>query len=276
MLFFGLKIFKLFIIYFLYIYTYLLFLLCSLEKNSLSSEFSQLLSNTLTSGGHEQLFNIAFVFTVETGFVPISLEEQFNSTDSNIKLAKMIKSQPLNSFWYKNNDNFHAELVMSNQLCHLIGVSIDGSLIITLIHSNISKCINFEDDEIISSENIKSLFDLSLKYKNLVSVPVKCAIMETTVGQYPSLCGVPEELISYILTKLKPPDLYSLMLSCKKMYHLVINNQLIWKKCVIEEVEKLPGTPRLPNHIPDWRNCYYDLNRTIKCNRKVVERIRDY
>ncbi|KAE9539798.1 hypothetical protein AGLY_005050 [Aphis glycines] len=250
-------------------------MMATIEKNSLSSEFSSLLSNTLTSRGHERLFNIAFVFTVETGFIPISLEEQFNSTDSNIKLAKTIKSQPLNSFWYKDNDNFHAKLVMSNQLCHLIGVSIDGSLIITLIHSSISKCINFEDDEIISSENIKSLFDLSLKYKNLVSVPVKCAIKEITVGQYPSLCGVPEELISYILTKLNPPDLYSLMLSCKKMYHLVINNQLIWKKIVIELVTTLPEAPRLLVNIPDWRLCYYDLNRTVKCKRKVVERIRE-
>ncbi|XP_025190706.1 uncharacterized protein LOC112591192 [Melanaphis sacchari] len=212
--------------------------MATVEKSSLSSEFSSLLSNTLTSLGQERLFNIAFVFTVETGFIPTSLAEKFNSTDSNIKLAKMIKSQPLNSFWYKNNENFHAELVMSNQLCHLIGISIGDSLILTLTHSNISKCINFEADETISCENIESLFDLSLKFKNLVSVPIKCAILEITVGQYPSLCGLPEELIPYILAELEPSDLNALMKSCKKIYHLVINNRLILKKLRLNRYKK--------------------------------------
>ncbi|XP_026805842.1 uncharacterized protein LOC113548933 [Rhopalosiphum maidis] len=248
-------------------------MMATVEKNSLS-EFSSLLSNALTSLGHERLFNIAFVFTVETGFIPTSLAEKFNSTNSNIKLARMIKSQPLNSFWYKNNDNFYAELKMSNQLCFLIGVSIGDSLIITLSHSNLSKCINFETDKIIPSENMENLFDLSIKYKNLVSVPIKCAVLEITVGQYPSLCGLPEELVTYILkTGLKPIEFYSLMRSCKKMYHLVTNNRLLWKKFAIQELSVIPVPLGLRDtiSISDYRLMYYDILRKRAIRNKEME-----
>uniref|UniRef100_A0A2S2PT08 F-box domain-containing protein n=1 Tax=Schizaphis graminum TaxID=13262 RepID=A0A2S2PT08_SCHGA len=251
-------------------------MMATVEKNSLS-EFSSLLSNALTSLGHERLFNIAFVFTVETGFIPTSLAEKFNTTNSNIKLARMIKSQPLNSFWYKNNDNFYAELEMSNKLCYLIGVSIGDSLIITLSHSNFSKCINFEADKIISSENMENLSDLSIKYKNLVSVPIKCAILEITVGQYPSLCGLPEELISYILkTGLRPIEFYSLMRSCKKMYQAVTNNRLLWKKFALKELFVIPVPTGLADtmKISDFRLMYYDILRKRDIRDKEMEEAR--
>jgi len=242
--------------------------------DSLSSEFSSLLSNALTSLGHERLFNIAFVFTVETGFIPTSLAEHFFSTNSNIELAKMVNSQPLNSFWHKNHNIFNAKLVMSNQLCYLTGVPNDDSLIITLSYSNISKCIYFEIDRSISSITTEHVFHLSLKYKNLVSVPIKCAILEITVGQYPGLCGIPEELISYIMTKLNAPDLYALMRCCKKIYHSVINNQFLWKTLVIENNKRVQISDDLMQQIvqhpiTDWRIAYYEVNR-IQCGCGII------
>lgn len=244
--------------------------------NSLSSEFSSLLSNALTSLGHEQLFNIAFVFTVETGFIPTTLAEHFDSTYSNIELAKMVNNVPLNSFWHKNHNIFNAELVMSNQLCHLTGVPNNDSLIITLSYSNVSKCTYFEIDSSISSINTEHVYNLSLKYKNLVSVPIKCAILEITVGQYPGLCGIPEELISYIITKLNnTSDLYALMRCCKKIYHSVINNQFLWKTLVVEKYKKEKlSTDLIQQPIMDWRTVYYEVNR-IKSGRRINTIIRE-
>ncbi|CAI6364040.1 unnamed protein product [Macrosiphum euphorbiae] len=244
--------------------------------NSLSDEFSSLLSNALTSLGHERLFNIAFVFTVETGFIPTTLAEHFDSTNSNIKLAKMVNNMPLNSFWHKNHNIFNAELVMSNQLCHLTGVPNHDSLIITLSFSNVSKCIYFEIDESISSINTEHVFNLSLKYKDLVSVPIKCAILEITVGQYPGLCGIPEELITHIVTKLNnPSDLYELMRCCKKIYHSVIDNQFLWKTIVVENYSHEAVVSHLiRDPILDWRLVFYEFNR-LKSNRRVVDIIRE-
>jgi len=246
--------------------------------NSLPSEFSSLLSNALTSLEHERLFNIAFVFTVETGFIPTTLAEHFDSTNSNIELAKMVNNVPLNSFWHKNHNIFNAELVMSNQLCHLTGVPNDDSLIITLSYSNVSKCTYFEIDRSISSINTEHVFHLFLKYKNLVSVPIKCAILEITVGQYPGLCGIPEELISYIITKLNPSDLYALMRCCKKMYHSVINNRVLWKTLAFEKYknERLCSTESdLPVHPDmDWRTLFYESNR-ITSGRRTNTIIRE-
>lgn len=244
--------------------------------NSLSSEFSSLLSNALTSLGHERLFNIAFVFTVETGFIPTTLAEHFDSTNSNIELAKMVNSLPLNSFWDKNHNIFNAELVMSNQLCHLTGVPNDDSLIITLSYLNVSKCTYFEIDRSISSINTEHIFNLSLKYKNLVSVPIKCAVLENTVGQYPGLCGIPEELFSYILKKLdNTSDFYALMRCCRKMYHSVINNQFLWKTLVLEKYKNTRlSTSEIQQKIVDWRTVYYRLNR-IKSGRKTNTIIRE-
>ncbi|XP_003245165.1 uncharacterized protein LOC100570921 [Acyrthosiphon pisum] len=244
--------------------------------NSLSSEFSSLLSNALTSLGYERLFNIAFVFTVETGFIPTTLAEHFDSTNSNIELAKMVNNVPLNSFWHKNNNIFNAELVMSNQLCHLTGVPNDDLLIITLSYSNVSKCTYFEIDRSIFSINTEHVFHLSLKYKNLVSVPIKCAILEITVGQYPGLCGIPEELISYIITKLNnTSDLYALMRCCKKLYHSVISNQFLWKTLVVEKYKKEKlSTDLIQQPIMDWRTVYYEVNR-IKSGRRTIEIIRE-
>ncbi|XP_015379792.1 PREDICTED: uncharacterized protein LOC107173678 [Diuraphis noxia] len=242
--------------------------------NSLSSEFSSLLSNALTSLGHERLFNIAFVFTVETGFIPTSLAEHFFSTNSNIQLAKMVNTQPLNSYWHKNHNIFHAELVMSNQLCHLTGVPNNDSLIITLSYFDLSKCTCFEIDRSISSISTE-LFHLSLKYKNLVSVPIKCAILEITVGQYPGLGGIPEELISYIMTKLNTSDLYALMRCCKKIYHSVISNQFLWKTLAIENHKKAKlSTDLIQQPIMDWRIVYYEVNR-IKSGRRTNTIIRE-
>ncbi|XP_022165430.1 uncharacterized protein LOC111030312 [Myzus persicae] len=243
--------------------------------NSLTSEFSSLLSNALTSLGHERLFNIGFVFTVETGFIPSSLAEHFDSTNSNIELAKMVNSLPLNSFWQKNHNIFNAELVMSNQLCHLIGVPNDDSLIITLSYSNISKCTSFEIDRSISSISTEHVAHLSLKYKNLVSVPIKCAILEITVGQYPGLCGIPEELISYIVAKLNTSDLYTLMRCCKKMYLSVINNQFLWKTLTVEKYKKTKLSADITQQpIVDWRIAYYEANR-LTSGRRTNQIIRE-
>ncbi|XP_060852725.1 uncharacterized protein LOC132930718 isoform X2 [Rhopalosiphum padi] len=181
-------------------------MMATVEKNSLS-EFSSLLSNALTSLGHERLFNIAFVFTVETGFIPTSLAEKFNSTNSNIKLARMIKSQPLNSF----------------------------------------------------------------------CVPIKCAVLETTGNYYPSLCGLPEELITYILkTGLKPIEFYSLMRCCKKMHHLVTDNRLLWKKFAIKELLIIPVPTGLKDtlSISDFRLMYYDILRKRDIRNKEMEEAR--
>lgn len=244
--------------------------------NSLSSEFSSLLSNALTSLGHERLFNIAFVFTVETGFIPTTLAEHFDSTNSNIELAKMVNNVPLNTFWHKNHNIFNAELVMSNQLCHLTGVPNDESLIITLSYTNVSKCIYFEIDKSISNINTEYVFHLSLKYKNLVSVPIKCAILEITVGKYPGLCGMPEELISYIITKLNnTSDLYAFMRCCKKVYHSVINNKFLWKTLVVEKYKNANlSADRLLQPYIDWRAVYYEANR-IKSGRRTNPIIRE-
>lgn len=251
-----------------------MFFFFSLDNNSLASEFSSLLSNTLTTSGLERLFGIAFVFTVETGFIPISLTKHFDSINSNIKLAKMIRSLPLNSFWNQNNNIFIAQLVMSNQLCHLTGVPNGDSLIITLSYSNLSKCSVFDNNNCNSEISIFS--NLSIQFKNIVSFPMKCAVLDTTVGQYPCLCGIPEELIIIIMTKLDSSDLYALMRCCKKMYNLVVNNNSLWKKLVNEELKKVTNIQRnqIEHTITDWRNYYFELKRE-KSGRRRISIIRE-
>jgi hypothetical protein len=233
-------------------------------------DFSSLLSNTLISSGLEKLFGIAFVFTVETGFIPISLTKHFDSINSNIQLAKMINSLPLNSFWNQNNNIFTSQLVMSNQLCHLTGVPNGDSLIITLSHSNVSKCFLLENNNCNSEISIFS--NLSIQFKNVVSFPIKCAILENTVGQYPCLYGIPEELIIIIITKLDPSDLYVLMRCCKKMYNLVVNNNSLWKKLVNEELKKVTNIQRnqIEHTITDWRNYYFELKRERSGRKKIT------
>lgn len=185
----------------------------------------------------------------------------------------MMNSLPLNVFWNENNNIFIAELVFSNQLCHLTGVAHGNSLTIALSYSNVSKCTHFEIDKNIASKMI----DLSIKYKNSVCIPIKCTILEITVGQYPSLCGIPEELISYITTKLNSSDLYALMRCCKKLYQLVINNQFLWKTLVTRELNKLTIAQRnqIQQPIIDWRNYYYELQRK-KSDRRNVTIIREF
>lgn len=183
--------------------------------------------------------------------------------NSNVELAKIINNQPLNSFWCQYNTIFNAQLAMSNHLCNLTGIPVDDSLIITLSYSNISKCTVL--DTTASDFNKKSFFNLLLRFKNVVSVPVKCAVLDTATGQYPSLCGIPEELILYIMTKLESYNLYAIMQSCKKLNYIAINNQLLWKKIVFQELKKLRNKPNTQIEEPreelitDWRNYFYQL-----------------
>lgn len=246
-------------------YDYILFicfLLCISVEDSLSSEFSLLMSKTLNYTGPERLFSIAFVFTLETGFIPISLADHFESVNSNIKLTKMIKCQPLNLFWHQYNNVFNAQLVMSNQLCQLTGVLLfyNGlnhicSLIVTLSYSNISKCTILEVNNTDLRNNTVNYEQLSLNYKNMVSVPIKCSILDFTTGQYPSLCGIPEELIICIMKKLNASDLYALMRCCKKLSYLANSNQCLWRE--LAETEFQTNTAQLT--ITDWKDYFYSL-----------------
>lgn len=243
------------------------------DNSSLTSEFSSLLSNTLTSSGFERSFGIAFVFTVETGFIPMSLAEHFDSTNSNIELAKMINCLPLNSFWHQNNNIFDAQLLMSNQLCHLIGVPNGDSLIITLSHSNLSKCTIF-DNSICNSKTL-SFSHLSIEFKNTVSFPIKCAILYTSIGQYPSLYGIPEELLIIIMIKLQSPDLFALMRCCKKMYNLAVNNSVIWRKLIECELMNPSEISHLIKYAGNLRLCFYKIKKAV-CGRNTVEMIREF
>jgi len=231
------------------------------------------MSNTLNNSGLERLFGIAFELTVETGYIPISLAERFNTINSNIELAKMIQNVSLNIFWHQNNNIFTSQLVMSNQLCHLTGVPINvNSLIVTLSHSNLSKCIIFDHNMLN-----KKCTNLSIKYKNVVCLPIKCAILEITMnGQYPCLCGISTELILYIMEKLDTSDLYALMRSNRKMNYLAINNQILWKKLVIKEFKNVELNQRNQSIQPitDWRKYYYELRRE-KFGRKRTIMIRE-
>lgn len=242
-------------------------------EDSHSSEFSLLLSKTLNGSGPEQLFNIAFVFTLETGFIPISLTNHFESVNSNIKLAKMVNNLPLNSFWHQHNNIFTAQLVMSNQLCHLTGVPLpyndpfhNVSLIVTLSHSNISKCTILEVNNTDLSNKTVDFTQLSLKYKNLVSHPIKCSVLNITIGQYPSLCGIPEELTLCIMKKLNASDLYALMRCCKKLNYLANNNQFFWKHFVAKEFTL--NTAQIT--VTDWRDYYYSLKMANSSRRKAI------
>lgn len=186
----------------------------------------------------------------------------------------MINSQPLNSFWCQNNNIFNAQLVMFNHLCNLTGIPVGGSLIITLSYSNTSKCTIL--DTTASDFDKKSFLDLIIRFKNSVSVPIKCAVLDTATGQYPNLCGIPEELILYIMTKLESCNLYALMRSCKKMNYIAINNQLLWKKIVFQELKKLKNKsntqieePR-EEHITDWRNYFYQLKKENSPRRRTT------
>lgn len=251
-----------------------MFLLCTIEKEEhlLSFDFSILLSNTLTSSGLERLFGLAFVFTVETGFIPTSLAEHFDSINSNIELAKMINNYQLNSFWHQNNDIFNTELIMSNQNCYLTGVPNGASLIITLSFSNVSKCTILQINNDTLNKKPVDFSHLSLKYKNLVSVPIKCAVLSMTIGQYPSLCGIPEELIMYIMAKLNSSDLYALIRCCKKINNLASNNQILWKNLVAEELKKLSPSQRnqLEQQNTDWRTYYFELRRKISGRKRIT------
>lgn len=247
-----------------------MFLLCISVEDSLSSEFSLLMSKTLNFTGPERLFSIAFVFTLETGFIPISLTDHFESINSNIKLAKMINSQPLNSFWHQNNNIFNAQLVMSNQLCQLTGVLLfyndlihKCSLIVTLSHSNISKCTILEVNNTDLCNKTVNFAQLSLNYKNMVSVPIKCSILDITTGQYPSLCGIPEELIICIMKKLNASDLYALMRCSKKLNYLANSNQCLWKQLTATEFRMNTAQ----STITDWKDYFYSL-KIINCSRK--------
>lgn len=242
------------------------------EEDSLSFGFSSLLSNALSSSEFERLFSIAFVFTVETGFIPTSLVEHFDSVNSNIELAKMINALPLNSFWHQNNNIFNAQLVMSNQLCNLTGIPCCDSLIVTLCYSNISKCTILEDNLNVSNNKSVNLSHLSVKYKNSVSVPIKCSVLAITIGHYPGLCGIPEELVLYVMTKLDPSDLYLLMRCCKKMNHLATNNQFLWKQLVTHELKKETANQMssIEQPIIDWRNYYFELRRKKSGRRKIM------
>lgn len=246
-----------------------------LEEKFLSSEFFSLLSDALNNSELELLFGVAFVFTVETGFIPSSLAKHFDSTDSNIRLAKMLKnSLPINSFWHQDNKIFTTELVMSNELCHMVGIPLNGnSLIITLSYLNISKCTVI-DCNILN----KPLLHFYIKYKNEISVPIKCAILEITrfIGQNPSLCGIPEELVLYIMRKLDATSLIALMKTCTQIKSLAVDQNL-WRKLVKEEFnlhieynQKLVDVP-----IIDWRKYFIDLKKE-RLGRKKTIIIREY
>lgn len=248
-----------------------------LEKEFLSSEFFSLLSNTLDNSVLELLFGVAFVFTVETGFIPTSLTEHFDSVDSNIKLANLIKDNlPIKSFWHQEYNIFTTQLVMSNELCHMTGIPLNNSsLIITLSHSNTSKCIII-DDSIFN----KQLLNFYIQYKNEVSVPIKRAVLEISnyTGQIPSLCGIPEELILLIMGKLDATNLVMLMRTCKQMKYLAANQNL-WKKLVQEELNNVHNhfceQKSCEGQFKDWRKCFIEL-RNKRFGRKKTPIIRQF
>lgn len=254
-----------------------MFLLCISVEDSLSSEFSLLMSKTLNFTGPERLFSIAFVFTLETGFIPVSLTNHFESINSDTKLAKVINNQPLNSFWHNYNNIFNAQLVMSNHLCQLTGVLLlyndlihKCSLIVTLSYSNISKCTILELNNTDLHNKTVNFAQLSLNYKNMVSVPIKCSILDVTTGQYPSLCGIPEELIICIMKKLNASDLCALMRCCKKLNYLANSNQCIWRQLAAKEFQM--NTAKFT--ITDWKDYFYSL-QIMKHSRKKPTLIRN-
>lgn len=249
-------------------------LLCILEKEFLSSEYFSLLSNALHNSELELLFSVAFIFTVETGFIPTSLTEHFDSIDSNIKLAKMMKDNlPINSFWHQDNNIFTTQLVMSNELCYMTGIPLNNSsLIITLSHSNISKCIII-DGSIFK----KQLLNFYIKYKNEVSIPIKCAMLEISnyTGQIPSLCGIPKELILLIMEKLDATNLVILMRTCTQMSYLAVDQNL-WKKIVHRELNhKYHHSKSCEVQITDWRKYFIEL-RNERFGRKKTTIIREF
>ncbi|XP_050519928.1 uncharacterized protein LOC126893603 [Daktulosphaira vitifoliae] len=238
-------------------------------------KISRLLSNLSAHSIHEQVFGLSFMFTVETGFVPVTLKEHFNTIDSNIELEKLINSHALSSFWHEKQNIFTAQLLLTNNLCNLVGIPIDNSIIISLNNLNVSKSIVLPCSNNFSTDN---LIWMKIKFKNLVSVPIKCHILNETIGQYPGLCGLPEELILYIMTRLDSKSLYSLMLSCKKLNDLAVKTQSLWKKLVYEEFKNSyhRGFHAINQHsINDWRLYYFKLKKE-KCGRKTITIVREY
>ncbi|XP_050427140.1 uncharacterized protein LOC126837323 [Adelges cooleyi] len=242
-------------------------------------EFLKLLSETCAYSELERLFGIAFVLTIETGFVPASLKECFNSINSNIELARTVNDKGLNSCWYENNNVLTAQLIMCNQECYLTGIPTGHSLIIITLSTfnNISKSIVFPNGEQFVLDNPSDFNKFAIKFKNLVSVPVKCAVLNETVGLYPGLCGLPEELILYIMDKLDSKSIYAFMRCCKQTNELATKNQCLWKKLVINEFKDLPiSTGNSIEHTTiEWRSLYFKLKRD-KCGRKTTVIIRDY
>lgn len=248
-------------------------LLCILEKEFLSSEYFSLLSNALHNSELELLFSVAFIFTVETGFIPTSLTEHFDSVDSNIKLAKMMNEKPINSFWHQDHNIFTTQLVMSNELCHMTGIPLNkSSLIITLNHSNISKCIII-DHSILK----KQLLHFYIKYKNEVSIPIKSTMLEISdyTGQIPSLCGIPEELILLIMKNLDATNLVMLMRTCTQMSNLAVDQNL-WKNIVHRELNHIYYRSKpCEVQITDWRKYFIEL-RNERFGRKKTTIIREF
>ncbi|XP_014300030.1 uncharacterized protein LOC103571637 [Microplitis demolitor] len=127
--------------------------------------------------------------------------------------------------------------------CKLDAIPVGDVMIMNLtstINNNIkTRCTSFETLEFVNlhSSDINSQFmnlkNFSHRFKNNLTTPLKCDVLNSLGIINPSLVGLPEELILKIFRMLNEKDSVSLHMTCRKLEDLF---RSLYKNKIIEYI----------------------------------------
>lgn len=227
---------------------------------------------------------LLYVLMIETGFVPQNVMNSDLSKcghDFSIQTLNSIRNMPTN--WKNTAKNFY-EIIFNlgkftEHPCKLVILPTDDILIVDLVISNVNKqrktySITIEPTKYIqnpshfNAPSFKNLKDLSLRFKNNVSHPAKCAVLTHEGFLNPSLLGVPDEIKIKILKKLKVQDFLKMSMVSHNFHHLC-RDQGLWRHFLLrdydsEDVREMVGLPRI-NEVISWKEEYktrYELPKS--------------
>ncbi|PSN48519.1 hypothetical protein C0J52_05932 [Blattella germanica] len=206
----------------------------------------QVLLSSLESK-NDAIVALLYVLMLETGFLP---QHEMNCTlykgghGFNVQILNRITDMPLN--WRNAELNIY-DLTFGlgafpKYTCKLLVVPSGEILLVNLVITNLDKerkaySMTIQPSKYITNlsghiaYSLNNMKDLSVKFKDTISNPAKCAILNREGMLNPSILGVPDEMKIRIFKNLAISDMNNVSLVCRKLFALS-KDQSLWRHYV--------------------------------------------
>ncbi|KAJ9598989.1 hypothetical protein L9F63_010583 [Diploptera punctata] len=205
---------------------------------------------------------VIYELMIEAGFTPINAPP-INSDKDKKAASQYISTQNMQCYRnlpqnWKQNQIYVMSFVLlpfnEKYKCRLIAVPCGDSLIANAIVDTYvgeklikDRCICFKIlDYVINpnsskhAEKFVNLKDLSYKFKDGITSPIRCEILTNEGAVNPSLLGLPDEIKLKILGNLPVKDIKNISKSCRRMFFLS-KDQSLWRYLLKRDFNYVPN-----------------------------------